>query len=360
MSILVKGPVSLVMIGLALFLYGLISSNNRKPEMLKNGTIYLLAGTALSSIWFILCYLKYGDHFINYFFLRENLGKFESQSYPIRKLFQGLVLYGLPWSILLIPYIKKFKNFNKDKLIQIKENPFLSFCFLSFISFFFIWFIPTQRSHHYAIPALPFFLILFYPLLKEVRSKNLLKINFLIFGLLGFIGLFLSIRFFDSFSYGPLIISILILGALPIGWKFKDDLKAQALVFLGAFSLSWSLLIPQFSLPKLPQAMVKKITTQSVHTIFKKNYYFEQILGHKIISLHAHEVKNLLKNSDGYYILTEHFYKQARLENTATILGRWPVWKRRVKWPLIKTVLKEKDLSKVQEIYLLLKGTSID
>ena len=104
--------------------------------MLFNGFIYLISGSLVASIWFVLCYLEHGYEFINYFFLRENLGKFESQVYPARKIIQGLLLYGLPWSLILFSIFFKLKNLNLITIKSFLNKKFESFIFVSFLTFF--------------------------------------------------------------------------------------------------------------------------------------------------------------------------------------------------------------------------------
>lgn len=356
-SILVKGPISLVMIGLALVAFGLLNKENRQLSLLKNGMLYLTAGSALASIWFIICYFNHGQEFIDYFFLRENLGKFESKAYPIRKLFQGLLLYGLPWTFVTLLVPKELKQFDWHNLVK---NRFNSFCLVTFLSFFFIWFIPTQRSHHYAIPALPFFLVLIFPLIHKFQEIFQRKLSVLIFAIFGIIGLAIGINFIQSFSWQPIVVSLALLALIPLAFKVKNDTYAQGLIFLCGLSIIWSLLIPLFSLSKLPHRSAAQIKQGKVYSVFKKNYYFEQVLDQSILGLRENEVASHSKSQAGYYILTESFYNRIKGQSNLQILSKWPVWKRRVRWPAIKQALKSKDITTLQENYLLLQSTQMD
>lgn len=356
-SILIKGPISLVMIGLALALFGAINKENRTFPLIKNGAYYLLGGTLIASIWFIICYYNHGQDFIDYFFFRENLGKFESKSYPIRKLFQGLLLYGLPWTFVLLFAGKEMKQFDWQNTLK---NRFNAFVMVTFLSFFLIWFIPNQRSHHYAIPALPFFLVLIFPLIKRFQELAQRKMTLLLLATFGLIGLSLGTIFFQNLTWKPLFVSLILLGLIPVGLKIKNETFPQGVLFLASLSIIWSILIPLFSLPKLPEESARFIKDGEVYTVFKKNYYFEQILDHPIKGLRHNEVTQHSKNHQGYYILAEDFFHSIKDHANFQVLAKWPVWRRRVRFAEVKQALLTKNIQLLQENYYLLQSTPID
>lgn len=351
MAILIKGPVALVMIGFALALYGLLNKENRKARLIKNGIFFLTGATALASIWFIFCYLSYGREFIEYFFLRENVGKFASQSYPMRKLFQGLFFYSLPWSFVLFFIIHRLKNF---KLKSFVNDRFKSFVFVSFLAFFIIWFIPNQRSHHYALPAIPFFLVFLADFINIRVHKFIKSFGLLLVFLLFSLSLFASYLMFDGIGSMTIVITFIFGLSLPyLIWQFQNE-DHFYLGYIVALSIFWSVLLPTYSLPKLPGKAVNSIGDEQLYTVFKKNYYFEQILGRPVISVREHLVKKQMKDSPGYYLFTEQFIKDKRLQYHGEKVSEWVVWKRRVRLPKIWNSILNNDPKDIQEKYVLM------
>ena len=83
-----------------------------------------------------------------FFFVKiwENL---PTKSMSGLKIIQGLIIYTFPWLHLITHRPLRF-------LSDWKTSSFKTFLLIHFFIFFVIWFIPSQKSHHYAMPAFAF------------------------------------------------------------------------------------------------------------------------------------------------------------------------------------------------------------
>jgi len=360
LSVLVKGPVSLVMISLAFLLFSLYEYLRYNKLLIAPFAKWFLLSITLSSVWFILCYLQYGQEFIDYFFLRENLGKFESKPYPLRSVFQGLILYGLPWSI---PTLIAFSS--KDFRLRLIRNPFNFYVFISFLSFFSLWLIPSQRSHHYAVPAIPFFLLLGFIYLKDflVIKKYqfiLLRVLLSTLALLGFsicsyifispIGDGIHINYLTLFFSGTFFLASLLLAIKP---KNIESLILSTILLLGTL---WSILIPSFSLPFTPAKIVKTIGHSKMAACVRKPYFVKEALGREIGVLNENDISTYIKNEGGFVMVNKKAYLAQNISTETQIIHEWPIWRRGIKLPEILRSIDSGNLTLIQDTMVLIKS----
>jgi 4-amino-4-deoxy-L-arabinose transferase-like glycosyltransferase len=365
LSILIKGPVSLAMAGFSIglyFLYLLTRRRNIFLPALKFG----LAGLAIGSIWFIACYLKYGNEFFEYFFIRENLGKFSSKPYPMRHVFQGLIIFGLPWSLFL-PFIYFYFKDNIKDFFKNEKFDAIIFLFLNFLAFFVLWLIPNQRSHHYAVPALPFLLSIilvttFNPN-YEVKRLNLFKFtNKLFAGIL----VLLSITMLSIFKFQEIQTNvssiILILIALSIFTanafifiKNKHNILKFFSTFV-SFGYLWVFLIPSFTLPYIPSEVISAVGEKSVAVVARKPYFIEEALGKTVDVLSDHSIHRYIEENTKYYIVHESVYKKQGLADITQVVKKWTIWLNRRRASHIFDALKKGSIVDLQEEMYLLKN----
>lgn len=341
LSCMVKGPVSIGMLGLSFLSYGIFHYLVFKKSYLLHLVIWSFFTILLSSGWFIQQYLEHGRDFYEYFFIRENLGKFSSKNYPMSSVFQGLFFYALPWSFLIPSFIIRLKEKGVEKLSS-NNSKFFVFLILCFLCFFTVWLIPQQKSHHYALPAIPFLLLLIN---MEFFSKNNLSNRIrLFFGaynsffcLLGLILIgitFSLIKFFEHVSYLQLSIGALLLVS-SVGLSFKKfennylNLFVSHLIVVLVF---WSLFIPNYTLPVVPHSTkIKTRDYSEIGAVYRKPYFISQSIGREVEVLSPDKVENFLKKPNTAVIIDETFFKLLPDTSKYKILKEWPVWRRGLK-----------------------------
>ena len=357
LSILIKGPVSLVIFSGATLSYLIWEKNFKKLSYLLQ---IILTAAGIASLWFIFIYFQYGEEPLRYFFVRENVGKFTSRPYPARVLFQGLLLYALPSSILLIPlglHLKKIPS-----LYQ-KHRSLIRFLLCSFFISFSLWFIPNQRSHHYAMPALPFFILILVTLYLQIY-KNHRLFKMILFPVICFLTLpLLLLYLFPDQLYESDILKSVILASAAFGIGFflffkSKELSSIVFSFFLCLGTAWVLVAPLWYFPTIPQSIVNKIENKQIAVIYRKPYFIETRLGKKIAILSPHNIKDHVQaektNSSFVYLMLEESYNKYNLSSHLKIADTWPVWKRGNNTAQIVQALKRKDLTILQENFILL------
>ncbi|MFT6068706.1 MAG: 4-amino-4-deoxy-L-arabinose transferase-like glycosyltransferase [Bacteriovoracaceae bacterium] len=363
LSVQVKGPVSLAMLGPAFTLYACYHYLVFRKLYWKEIFIWALSSLILSSFWFLHQYINFGQDFIDYFFLRENLGKFSSKSYPILNVFQGLVLYGLPWTILLPALLWNMRKRGIEELARSK-NKFIVFLWSCFLVFFLIWLIPSQRSHHYAIPSLPFLLsIIYFEFFKEIqfssRITTLFKSYLIALCSLGIFLSIFSISFNDQFPNSNLyILSIgvfLLLGAIALAFYGKSKNIFMAYSHVIVITVFWSVLVPNFLLPLVP---VKAIETakdfKHIGAVHRKPYFISESLSRQVKVLGFDGVAAFLKKEGSAVIIDGDIFPLIDSSSKYKKLHVWNVWRRGIKPGEILRSLKSRELSKLKSNMLII------
>ncbi len=359
---MIKGPVSLVMAAGGSAVYLVLIKLFFNDDLKRNIRSYIQWGVfsiLLAAIWFVWSYVEYGSEFFDYFFLRENLGKFASKSYPPRVIVQGLFIYGLPWSLYFVAAIYYWRE-------RILNNRWLLFLLSNFLVFFIIWFIPSQRSHHYAIPSIPFFLLFIYEFLvkqhqvwnlKLVRIADwLLVILAVLLGGITIISLNIASFHYFSFVFTALIV-LLSLGFFIWVIVRKKELFYRAgstLLFLGLF---WLFFVPHFYLPLVPNRVVQFLQNKPVATYYRKPYFVEVAVKQKVDWLpYGKQKEYIISHRDRYIILREEIFQRQKLDSVAIVLRKWPNWRKKLSPKQVVAALLNGDLSSLQENVLLIKA----
>lgn len=356
-SNLVKGPVSFAMGfgGAGLFTtYQLLFK--QKSFKFRDLALWGFLSVSVGSIWYFISYFNHGDDFFRYFFLRENIGKFTSKSYPIRVVFQGLIIFSLPW-ILFFPFsIKKGWRTNS-------RNKAVRFVFWNFLFFFSLWLIPSQRSHHYAMPSIPLFLILIFQtcfnngeFYKSSKVPHRLMAFFFI--LLGFL-VALSLRFPEIINDGEKLIRIIstflvISIAIFISLTRTRFIKQVLIINYFALTFVWIIFAPCFYLPVIPEQVFEATRKHEVTVLFRKPFFIAEALEKEINIVSEVEILNQLNPPEGLFVVEERWYSQLNLENKLEIRQKWPIWKRGAKAKEIVKAISKGNLYQLQESLLLL------
>jgi 4-amino-4-deoxy-L-arabinose transferase-like glycosyltransferase len=106
LAVLTKGPLALVLAGLALVISLLLVPDARRVLLRLNWGLGLLLIAAVSGPWFLYMWLRFGDAFVTGYVLRENLWLFAGSLYGSQRsilFYPKVILVGLlPWTPLLI------------------------------------------------------------------------------------------------------------------------------------------------------------------------------------------------------------------------------------------------------------------
>lgn len=365
LSILIKGPVSLVMAAGGLALYGAYLLLTKQQLPVKKAILWLSLSLLIGSIWFIICYLRFGDEFFNYFFLRENVGKFTARSYPIRHVFQGLLIYGLPWS-LFCPFIYYYFYDNKESVKKGNENLYV-FLFCNFVFFFTLWLIPSQRSHHYAVPSIPFFLLLilkgcFLGLVKERRQRLFQFTNYLISGfliiLIFFLGVALTISEVYSNPSHLLGLFIAITSCAFAIYHFTQRNNHLYRFFSAAlvFGSLWTVLIPSFTLPLVPGKVIEIVGNKKLASVVHKPYFVSEAFNREVLSMKSHELQQYVQENQSYYLTYKYNYDKLASKTQTDVVYTWSIWKRRRRVSHIIDAIKNGKISELKETMILFKN----
>lgn len=115
-----KGPVALLMAGIPIVL---MWWPRRRELPAPVGTLVLaaLAFLALGGGWFVLIYARLGKEPLVHFFFKENLERFAGEAYDVGRPFwyypPAYLLAGLPWSLLLVPALRRVTRADGSALL---------------------------------------------------------------------------------------------------------------------------------------------------------------------------------------------------------------------------------------------------
>lgn len=358
-SVLIKGPVSLVLSFLSISLYFVLSTILYKHNILKRRILIVFTlSFLLSSIWFISTYYRYGMEFFNYFFLRENVGKFNTISYPMSHVFQGLFLFSLPWSLLFPRLV--FESFKqKESFKNLITNDYFIFAISHAIVFFVVWLVPTQRSHHYAMPSIPFFLMTILIMLKEydIKSYSILRYGLVTFSILILILTVFSISNLKALeiiglnSY-YLYLSLTVFVFIAVFSLRSNSLYSLGIAFMCFFGWIWVFYAPIFIPEQFPQTAIDIAADKTVVGFVNKPFFIEEALNRKMVVLPARELfKNI--NETDVYLLTKDDYDFHRGGSVCKIEYEWKIWKKRTKIKQVFDALSTGNYESIRTKYVL-------
>ena len=334
---LVKGPVSLVMGHASLASFWLYHLKWRRKNIFNDVLLTIVCSLCVCSIWYLLCFQKHGMEFINYFFLRENLGKFgQSSSMSPLKIIQGLVIYTFPWLHLI--RIKQFK--------QQLTNPLFVFLLIHFLIFFLIWFIPSQKSHHYAMPGFVFWLVI---LLINPRSFIRDKLSRFLFWLEVTILLLLSFIFL-YFSNSVVELAIALIPVMLLLFSIHHHVSSYGIGI--SFVILFTMISSRFYLPLIPNTGVEALLKQKHISVFyndRRPFFLEERLGRKV-KLYS---KNSIVSGD-YIVTPKNRVKQLETSRLESLFS-WEKWKRKVVLDDVMNALKQRNLKYLKSSYILYK-----
>ena len=363
LGILVKGPISWVLGAAGLASYCLWAHWRRHEQFWRPSLLFLGISLIIGTIWFTAITLVHGTGVLNYFFLGENLGKFYSRPYSSFVLIEGLLIYAFPWCCFL-PLLWQGYRLSQRTSRSVQLSNLYAFLFCNFLCFFLPWFLPNQKSHHYALPALPFFLGLMALTANQVTSQHgngLRKVKILLLLFQGLCMLVLCLLLTVNAQAILLPGILILLGLFASGyflWR-QHPLPHWAPLLNFAILGIWCWILPSFYLPEVPATVEKLIDPQQSLAIVKRRSYFtEQALGRTVSAISPLEIKDYLQQ--GYQIiLPENILLpyQGQEATTVTIIASWYKWRRKIDRYLIIAALRTRSVRPLQENVFLIRGT---
>ena len=352
-GILVKGPVSLCMtaggIGFYIFFF------RRSSKDLKGLFIWMGTGIFIASLWFFYSYFTHGKIFIDKFFLIENMGKFKTDFYSPLVLFQGLIVYGLPWTFFIPLLI--FHPFKKNSP---SFYP-LAFLFSCFLTSFIIWFLPSQRSHHYAVPATPYLLIGILAIFEKSKTPVSMVLKKTGEILICILLLFLLIVVMASLFIGPysrpsVFITVAVIFVSIIVFVFSKSTYIKSMGWTLSLGHVWVVFSPIFFLPLIPSQVVSLVGDNEVVVNTGRPYFIEQAFSREVSILDEQLIKRHIKhNEDSFYIVSRFLFNRENLKEEAEVVHNWFVWKRNRKLSHIWEAVKKRDLALLKKEMFLIK-----
>ncbi len=232
-GVLTKGPVAIMIPLVTLFLYLLIKKDLVKFLKIIFNPIGILIFLVIAMPWYILEYLEQGQKFIDGFFLKHNLQRFnstfESHKGSFFYYFPVLLLGFLPFSTILIKSLFEVKRYIKDDLTL-----FLLIWF-TFV-FIFFSFSGTKLPHYIVYGYTPLFVIM-----GTWADKNFTKFTFL--------------------TTAPTLLLFLILLSLPFVATYIEPKNLYIKDILSGVNSSFGL----FYLTSISIAFVTILTIKSLH-----------------------------------------------------------------------------------------------
>ncbi|NPA10769.1 MAG: glycosyltransferase family 39 protein [Epsilonproteobacteria bacterium] len=172
---LTKGPVAVLIPLATYFIFSIV--NKELKTFFKD--IFNPKGIVIFSLialpWYIAEYLAQGDKFINGFFLKHNIQRFESSL----EKHAGSIFYFIPVVIIgLLPYTSLFFKY----LQNVKEkHPFFLFGGIWFFFVFVFFSLAGTKLPHYVIYGYTPLFIFMALMIERIKSEFLLSLPFVLF-----------------------------------------------------------------------------------------------------------------------------------------------------------------------------------
>lgn len=170
LAILAKGPLGLVLVGLA---YAAFSLRVGWRAVVALGWVRgLIATMMIAAPWFVWMTWRFGEAFIHGYFLQENLRLFLKAPYARTTphfMYAGVAIFAvLPWTPLAVARVLEV-GWNRLRGVRLEPAEALLLCWTAAVLLFFTF--SSFRSDRYAFPAVPAFALLAARLLTAHRAE---------------------------------------------------------------------------------------------------------------------------------------------------------------------------------------------
>jgi len=172
-GVLTKGPIAIVLCGLAMLMAVAASANARRRLLGLNWIAGLATVVALSAPWFIYMYVRFGRAFVDGYFLDENIRLFAASRFANQPgawfYFQILATGLLPWTALVVGRaVDDVRAAMKGETIDALEV--LLWAWTAAVVGFFSF--STFKLDHYVFPAAPALCILCARAWSDLRTGD--------------------------------------------------------------------------------------------------------------------------------------------------------------------------------------------
>ena len=171
LAVLTKGPIGLVLCGIALLLAAAVSADLRRRLLGLHWVAGLALAAALAAPWFVYMYLRFHQDFINGYFLDENVRLFSGSRFGNQPrfwfYFQILAVGFLPWTGVIVGRAIDDARaaMRKERLDGVEI--LLWAWTIAIVGFFTL---STFKLDHYVFPAAPSLCLLCARAWSDVRT----------------------------------------------------------------------------------------------------------------------------------------------------------------------------------------------
>jgi 4-amino-4-deoxy-L-arabinose transferase-like glycosyltransferase len=171
LAVLTKGPIGLVLCGIALLLAAAVSADLRRRLLDLHWLAGLALAAALAAPWFVYMYLRFHQDFINGYFLDENVRLFSSSRFGNQPrfwfYFQILAVGFLPWTGVIVGRaIDDARAAMRKERLDGVETLLWAWT-IAIVGFFTL---STFKLDHYVFPAAPSLCLLCARAWSDVRT----------------------------------------------------------------------------------------------------------------------------------------------------------------------------------------------
>jgi len=169
LAVLTKGPIAVVLAGVAYAISLVLAPNARRALLRLRWGLGLLLITAVSGPWFLYMWLRFGDAFVTGYIWRENLWLFVGSLYGSQRsvlFYLKVILVGLlPWTPLLVGRL-----FDATRGLRLGTAERLLWSWsIAVVGFFTI---AGFKLDHYVFPAAPALCLLSAAAWSQARSEQ--------------------------------------------------------------------------------------------------------------------------------------------------------------------------------------------
>ncbi len=229
---LTKGPIAVLVPLATYFIYSIIKKDFKKFFKDTFNIKGILIFSLIALPWYLLEFKAQGMKFIEGFFLKHNLSRFET-SFEKHKgsilYYIPVILIGLlPWTSLFIKYLTKLKEWLKQK------DDFILFGSIWFFFVFIFFSLSGTKLPHYIIYGYTPLFIFMALSFKEIKSEFLLSLPMVLF-----IIILIALPFVarDYIKFAKDEVKVIIITLLPLFNKFYFGVMLT-LLFLSLFKFS--------------------------------------------------------------------------------------------------------------------------
>jgi len=367
LSCLLKGPVSAIMLVLAVIPWCIIYRRLGifKTPLSIAGVLIVIAFNALWPL--MLSFRGLFNNWLIFFIFRENAGKFsDTVSYPPYILPGYLLLYLIPWTGLfitsLIEMVRAGGHRRKEMALMLIWGA----------SIFVVYLLPDVRHQYYVLPIIPAAALLMAGALGGGRKSEIPlygKILTCIPLAVSVAAIPLAVRLFGPGAVTlPIVLTELLLAA-SCACLFIDTgriirisappvLVAAALT--GMAMITFNIALPRYSLDLFPAAAQQEITGEEFAVAGFEPHIFAEKSGKRVIRVQSSYRANDFLGKGAFLVIPESLMAKFSGESEDSLMpvqvcARWKYWRRTVPFGEVTGALVKGELNGLIEDHYVVK-----